>query len=68
MTHEEKKRWVKENLPVCSRVASAFADVFGEGVKMVFASENGYRFGKPGEGGISLSETVVGSMRERAKP
>lgn len=46
MTDDEKKRWVRENLPICSRVASEFAEVFGPGVKMNFASENGYTIGR----------------------
>ena len=66
MTPEEKKRWVRENLPRCARFASEVAEVSGEGVKMVYASENGHTFGRPSAVGIRLSETVVGSMWEYA--
>ncbi|MBK6414083.1 hypothetical protein [Sphingopyxis sp.] len=65
MTVEEKREWVRKNLPLCSRFAATVAEVFGEGVRMTYASEGGYTVGKPSEGGVLLSDTVVGPMSGR---
>lgn len=64
MTEGEKRQWVRENLPVCAAFAAEVAAVFGPDVRMVYACEGGYRFGRQSPVGIRLSETVVGSMRE----
>ena len=43
---EEKAEWIRQNLPECSAVASAFRAEFGSGVRMSWARENGYAIGK----------------------
>lgn len=39
------------------------SEVFGDGVRMTYAKENGHEFGHPCAIGVRLSETVVGPMR-----
>jgi hypothetical protein len=63
MTGKEKREWVRENLPWCAGVGAAMSDVFGEGVRITYAKENGYEFGRPCDIGVRLSETVIGPMR-----
>ncbi len=58
---EQRAAWVRANLPECSAVAAAFRAEFGD-LRLVYASENGHVIGKPGPGGVKLSETVVGRM------
>lgn len=52
----EAAEWVRANLPVCSGVAEAFRQEFGQGVRMGFASEAGYTIGKPSPEGLPLSQ------------
>lgn len=63
MTEEEKRQWVRENLPVCAAFAAEVAAVFGQDVRMVYACEAGHTFGRPGPVGIRLSEMVIGPMK-----
>lgn len=64
MTKEEKRLWVRENLPVCAEIAREFADAFGPEVRMVYANEAGHCYGSPGPKGFPMSQMVIGSMKD----
>lgn len=66
MTSDEKREWVREHLPICAGFAAVCAEAFGPDVRLVFASEGGHAFGRPGAAGVRLVDTVVGSMRKVA--
>ena len=59
----DRAAWVREHLPTCASAAAAFAAAF-PGCRMTYANENGHVIGKPGERGIKLSETFIGSFVE----
>lgn len=44
-------KYVRENFPVCVAFADECRKVFGDGVKLVHAKENGKELGKPSSDG-----------------
>jgi hypothetical protein len=50
------KKEVRVLFPVCCEFADLVRDEFGDGVKMVYAEENGIKIGKQGKPGVAVSE------------
>ena len=46
---ERKAQWVRQNFPTVVSFADGFREVFGDGVKLVWAMENGMEIGKRSE-------------------
>lgn len=70
------REWVRENLPTACEVADDFRAVFGAGVTMTYAAENGYELGEKQDeskmiGGADISLplrlTVPENSRNRRK-
>jgi hypothetical protein len=56
------KTYVREHFPVCTQAADQVRAVFGDGVKMVYAKENGEELGKMQDQDrpcVRLSETRI---------
>ena len=65
---EEKAQWVRDNLPKCSAVASAFREVFGRPVRMTYAEEAGHVIGKRApEPSLAVSGDSLIAPRTRKK-
>ncbi len=56
----------RKRMPVVASVVDDFRGVFGD-VKVIHAKENGIEMGRPGEDGIRVCDTVIGSMNLRMK-
>lgn len=65
---DERRQWVRENLPTCAELAAETLKLF-PGSRLAYASENGHVIGKRSPEGVKLSETLVGPMvvRKAAK-
>lgn len=50
------KKEVRALFPLCCEFADPVRNEFGDGVKMVYAEENGRKIGKQGSHGVAVSE------------
>ncbi len=55
---EENRR----RMPSVTKFVDGIREIFGDGVRVTFASENGVEMGRRSDPGILLSDTVIGSM------
>lgn len=46
MTEEDKKQKFREEFPLCAESADLFRQLFGPGVKLLYAEENGKHIGR----------------------
>lgn len=60
---EENRR----RMPIVTAIVDECRAVFGADVVVKYASEGGVTLGSPGEPGIKLSETLVGSFNTKKK-
>lgn len=46
MTEQEKRERFRAEFPLCAESADLFRDLFGDGVRLVYAEENGKAIGR----------------------
>lgn len=58
------KEEVRKNFPECCSVADEFRKAFGNGVRLIYAKENGMEIGKLSADGVVI-ETASGDLSKR---
>jgi hypothetical protein len=66
MTREQKREQMRTDFPLMAQVADDFKRIFGDGVRVRWAQENGKEVGTPGPQGVIASATPKPFKRTEA--